>query len=174
MSPTLNVHPTLFVNVFLGDYRFTVLQLLSLTKWCFIQISITHDAISSQVADKRRQGFGQWMNSSIIRDCNCKLLHRKCHPKSCHIDIEFRMTLNIMFSVVNRRWNFKRFVNYVPYGDYGHWVSGFLNNISIISPEWLWNNSQPILVESCFRSIYGLLTTTTPLLPPHVNVIIFK
>ena len=30
------------------DYRFTALQLLSLTKWFFIQISIIHDNISSQ------------------------------------------------------------------------------------------------------------------------------
>ena len=33
-----------------------------------IQFSIIHDNISSQVADKRRYGFGQWMNSSIIQD----------------------------------------------------------------------------------------------------------
>ena len=36
------------------DYRFTVLQLLSLTKWFFIQILSIHDNISSHVADKRR------------------------------------------------------------------------------------------------------------------------
>ena len=42
-----------FVN-FLGDYRITLLQLLSFTKWFFIQVSITHDDSSSQVVDKRR------------------------------------------------------------------------------------------------------------------------
>jgi hypothetical protein len=40
--------------MFLGNYRFTVLQLLSLTKWNFIHISIIHDNILSQVIDKRR------------------------------------------------------------------------------------------------------------------------
>ena len=51
----------------------------------------------SQVVGKRMQGFGQWMNSSIIHDCICSLIHLKCHPKSYHSDIEFRMTLNIVF-----------------------------------------------------------------------------
>jgi hypothetical protein len=56
VSPTLNINPTLFVipcNFILG-YSFTTLQLLSLTKQIFIQISIIHDNISSQVVDKRR------------------------------------------------------------------------------------------------------------------------
>ena len=53
-----------------------MLQLLLLTKWIFIQISIIHDNISSQDADKRRWGFGQWMNSSIIRDIICSLVHK--------------------------------------------------------------------------------------------------
>ena len=39
----------------LGDYRFTImLQVLSLTKWFDIQISITRDDISSQATHKRR------------------------------------------------------------------------------------------------------------------------
>ena len=49
VSPTLNVGLTLFVipcEFFLGGYRFIVLQLLSLTKWIFIQFSIIHDNIS--------------------------------------------------------------------------------------------------------------------------------
>jgi hypothetical protein len=50
-----------------GDYGFIVLQLLPLNKWFFIQFSITHYDISVQFADKRREGFGQWMSSSIIR-----------------------------------------------------------------------------------------------------------
>jgi hypothetical protein len=49
---TLNANPTLFVISFLGDNRFTVLQLVSFTKRFFIQISIIRDKISSQVADK--------------------------------------------------------------------------------------------------------------------------
>ena len=49
---------------------------------------------SSWVADKSRWDFGQWMNSSIIHDSICKLIHKKCHVKSHH------MILNIIFSVV--------------------------------------------------------------------------
>ena len=44
---------SILVN-FLGDYKFTVLQLVLLTKWFLIQIAIIHDNISSQVVDKRR------------------------------------------------------------------------------------------------------------------------
>ena len=97
------LNPTLFVIpcVFLGDYRFTVLQSLSLSKFFFIiQTSIIHDNISLQVGDDRRQGFDQWMNSSIIHDSICSLIYKKCHPKSDHGDIQYRMTLNIIFSVV--------------------------------------------------------------------------
>ena len=48
VSPTLDVNPHLFVIPcnFGGDYRFTLLQLLSLTKCFFIQVSIIHDNIS--------------------------------------------------------------------------------------------------------------------------------
>ena len=42
-----------------------VLKSLSLTKWFFIQISIIHDNILSQIVDKRMKGFGQQMNSII-------------------------------------------------------------------------------------------------------------
>jgi hypothetical protein len=71
VSPTLNVNPTLFVIP-----RKTLGRLLDLQrcKNChlpsdfFTQISIIHDNISSQVVDKRRQSFGQWMNSSIMHD----------------------------------------------------------------------------------------------------------
>ena len=101
VPPTLNVNPTLlsFLVKFLGDCRFTMWHLLSLTKWFFIQTSIIHDNISSQVIDKRRYIFDQWMNSSIIYDNICSLIHRKCHPKSYHSDIKFHMTLDIIFSV---------------------------------------------------------------------------
>ena len=47
--------------LFCGIYRFAV-QLLSLTNQIVIQILIIHDIISSQVANKRRWGFDQWMN----------------------------------------------------------------------------------------------------------------
>ena len=49
-----------FVSKFVVSYRFTLLQILWLTKWCFIQISIIHYHISLEVVDKRRQGFGKY------------------------------------------------------------------------------------------------------------------
>ena len=53
----------------------------------FILILIICDNISSQVAHKRRQGFGQWMNSYF------SLTHKQCHLKSYHSDIKYHMTL---------------------------------------------------------------------------------
>ena len=59
MSPTLNVNPKLFVILCnsLGDYKFTVLQLLSLIKYFLIQISIIYNSKLSQGADKEKVGF---------------------------------------------------------------------------------------------------------------------
>ena len=79
VSPTLNVNPTLLVipcNI-LGDYRVTMLQSLSLTKRFLIQISIIHDKISSQVVDKRRSGFDQGINQSIIQKSTCSLIYKR-------------------------------------------------------------------------------------------------
>ena len=42
--------------------------------------------------------FGQRMNSSIIHDNICSLVH-KCNLESYHSDIKYHMTLNIIFSV---------------------------------------------------------------------------
>ena len=39
------------------------------------------------------------MNSSIIHDNFCKLIHEKYHPQSYHRDIKYLMTLNIICSV---------------------------------------------------------------------------
>ena len=102
VSATLDVNPILLLITckFLWEHRFTMLQWLSLTKWFLIQISIIHDNILTQVADKRRYGFGHWMNSSIIHDNICKLIHKKCHLKSYHSDIKYLVTLNTIFSVV--------------------------------------------------------------------------
>ena len=55
VSPTLTVHPTSSVipckkTFFLGGgNRFTTLQLMSLTTWVFIRMSIAYDNISSYV-----------------------------------------------------------------------------------------------------------------------------
>jgi hypothetical protein len=94
VSPTLKVNPRKFPCNFFGDYKFIVLQLLSLTKWFFIQLSIIHDNIPSQVAKKRRQGFGQWINSSIIHDNICSLIRKNCHLKRYPSDKKYHMKLN--------------------------------------------------------------------------------
>ena len=92
MSPTLNVNPILFV--------IPCKVLRGLWIYCYLPsgFSFIHDNIASQVADKRRWGFDQWMNSSIIRNV-CSLIHPKCQPKRCHSDIKYHMTLNTIFSV---------------------------------------------------------------------------
>jgi hypothetical protein len=65
----------------------------------FIQISIIHENISSQVVDKRGYGFGHKINFTTIHGNICKLICRKSHLKSYHSDIKYHMTLNIIFSV---------------------------------------------------------------------------
>ena len=61
-----------FLIKFLGDYRLTMLQILSITKWFFIQISIIHDNI-------------------------CSLIHKKCHPKTCHNKIKYCIQCSTSF-----------------------------------------------------------------------------
>jgi hypothetical protein len=52
---------------FLEDSRFTVLQILSLTKWFFIQSSIMHDNISSQVVDSKDMVLTNgWTHPSLM------------------------------------------------------------------------------------------------------------
>ena len=89
VSPTLNLNQTLFVIPFkkLGFIDLQCCNCYHLP--CdFIQNAIIHDNILSQVASKRRYGFGQRMNPSIILDIICKLILMKCHLKSCHSDVK--------------------------------------------------------------------------------------
>ena len=51
-----------------------------------------------QFADKRRERFDLCMNSSIVHDNTCSLIH-KCHLKSYRSDIKYHLTSNIIFSV---------------------------------------------------------------------------
>ena len=95
-----NVNPTLCIISCQKKMGGAVIDLLSLTKISFIQISIIHDNIPWQVVDKRRHGLDPWMNSSIIHDSSCKLTRKKWHLESYHSGIEYHMTLNIIFVVV--------------------------------------------------------------------------
>ena len=45
------------------------------------------------------------MDSSIIHDNICSLIHKKFHPKSYLSDIKDHVNLNILFSVVNSSSN---------------------------------------------------------------------
>ena len=47
----------------------------------------------------RRQGFGQWTNSSTFHNNIFSFNHEKFHLESYHSDIKYHMTLNIIFSV---------------------------------------------------------------------------
>ena len=100
MSPTLNVNPTLFVIPCTNNWMIINLHYCNYSHLPSNFSSKFNENISSKVADKRRKGFGQWMNSSIIHDEIYTLIRKKCHPKSYNSDIEYHMTLNIIFSVV--------------------------------------------------------------------------
>ena len=45
--------------------------------------------------------FVQWMNSSIIHDNICSLIHKKCHSKKYNSDIKYHMTLNNIVCVTD-------------------------------------------------------------------------
>ena len=92
MSPSTNVNPTLFFtpSKFHGGLKAYDVAKIVPHQVIFIQIS-------SRVADKRSQGFGQWMNSSIIHDNICPPIHRKCHPKGYHSDMIYNIALNFIF-----------------------------------------------------------------------------
>jgi hypothetical protein len=63
----------------MGDYIFTVLQLLSITNDFSIQISVIHAIFHHKLQTREGKLFGQWMNSTIINDNIRSLIHRKCH-----------------------------------------------------------------------------------------------
>ena len=103
MSPILNVNPASFVSpyrYFGGEYRFTVLQLMSLTKWFSIQFQSSMTTIYHKLL--RREGrvlTNGWL--PIIHDNICSLIYKKCHLKSYHSDIKYLRTLKITFSVLH-------------------------------------------------------------------------
>ena len=60
----LTQHYLSFFVKFLGDYRITMLQLMSFTKSFSIQISNIHDNFSSQVVGKEKVGY--WPMDELI------------------------------------------------------------------------------------------------------------
>jgi len=100
VSPTLYVNPTLFVIAcnFFWNYRFRILQLLSLTKQFFIQ-NFNH-LWQFYITSCWLEKVGFWAVAEFIHHPWRSLIHKKCHPKSYHRDIKYHITLNIIFSVV--------------------------------------------------------------------------
>ena len=94
----LNVNPTLFIIpcIFWGDFRFTMLQLWSLTKWFSPKFQSSITILHHKLLIREGRVL---VNGSIIHDNICSLIHKKCHPGSYHSGIKFRMTLNIIFIV---------------------------------------------------------------------------
>ena len=43
---------------------------------------------------------GFWPHSSIIHDHICSLIHKKCHPKNYYSDMNYLVTLNIIYIVL--------------------------------------------------------------------------
>ena len=100
MSPTLNVNPTFLVKNFFGGGGGVF----------SVAIIVTYKVICHPNFNHPWQYFitGQWMNSSIIHDSICKLIHKKCHMKSYHSDIKYHMTLNNILIVHNSSWTFQK------------------------------------------------------------------
>ena len=69
MSLTLDVYLASFVipcEMKIGCYRFTMLQLLALTKWFFIWISIIHDNILIQDVKMQNMPNEKWINEKQV------------------------------------------------------------------------------------------------------------
>ena len=98
MSPTPNVNPNLVVIPCKQNEGIIYLQYCHLPSDFPSRIQSSMTFISSQVANKRMEGFGQWTHSSIIHDNICSITHKKCHHKSYHNDIKYHIILLIIFS----------------------------------------------------------------------------
>ena len=99
MSPTLNVNPTLFVTPcnFLGEFID-----LQCCNYCHLPSDFLSKFQSSMtifhyklVTREGRVSTNGW-NSSITHDNICKLIPKKCPPKSYH------MSLNTIFSIAQK------------------------------------------------------------------------
>ena len=58
-------------------------------------------------------------DSSIIHDKICKLINKKCHPKTYQSDIKYQMTLDMIF-IVARLLSFSSFNHRAPFVMYAH------------------------------------------------------
>ena len=105
--------------------------------------------------------FGQWMNSSIIHDSMCSLMHKRCHPKGYHRDIRYHVTLTTIFSVassqssVGGRYNLSRLSGMfqVPEcGKFGRWSLRFnrLNSTRWIHMVWKGSFTLVIMFDVSF------------------------
>ena len=89
VSPTLNVNPAWFVipcKNFWGLWIYSVAITVT-----YQVISIIHDNISSQVADKSRK-FWPFDELVHMHDNICSLVHKKCLPKSYPSDSKYHIS----------------------------------------------------------------------------------
>ena len=121
----------------------------------FIQISIIHDNISSQVGDERR--FNGW-NSSTIHDNICSLLiHKKHHPKSYPSDIKSHMTLNFIVCVVLRTGIATISGHRVWWGNKdGFPVPSLSTLLCYMQCSWL--RIQTVAYPTCVSKLFGTLS----------------
>ena len=64
-----------------------------------LQLSMT--IFHHKLLTREGRVMAQWMNSSIIHDSSCSLIHKKSHPKSYQGDIKYHMTTKGRFTL---RW----------------------------------------------------------------------
>ena len=95
VSPTINQDMTLLimlVNRF-GHFKFTMLQLSSLTRWFFIHISIIHENIPMKNCEDAKYLIPNlvwvidmhFIRIPIIHDNTCKLIHKLSCERSYHV-----------------------------------------------------------------------------------------
>ena len=88
-----------------GNYRLTMLQKRSLTKWNSIQISVIHDNFSLQSARLANilnlvSIVDIWMNSKQVGiTWLANFIHMKFHKRITRMTSKYHMTLNTTFSV---------------------------------------------------------------------------
>jgi hypothetical protein len=89
----------------------TMLQILLLTKWIFIHMSIIHNIILSRVADKKKGRVlaNGWTHPSSMT--------KNCHPKKYQCNIKYYTTLNITGSVVSMHTDWRIWYNLLGKND---------------------------------------------------------
>ena len=119
----------------------------------------------------RRQSrvVGQWMNSFIIHDNICSLIHKKCHVRNYLHEINYHMTLNMTYWVWNILgifyWilsitlnividlnNVTNFFPNTPFG-YLQWLYYIVYTYNV----WIFEETNSDLVQPLAHGLFGLV-----------------